>query len=136
MNNQRRQITQRSVIQSPYGDLDLEQNELTVISADGGEVVTTTTTTSLEIDGEIIHDVRSQIIGRCQVENCNRYLTTRTCRCCGNPACRMIMCLEHAKYHKAEGLWFCIPCYKEVRIKRFFLTLLWLIVRPFVRKVY
>ena len=134
-NGQRRAIVNRAHIRSIYGDLGLEQQEVTEISVDATDVQTTTTSQSLELDGEIIHDVHRQIVGRCQIPGCHRFLTARTLRMCATPTCRLILCLEHARFHRGEGLWFCHRCYHIVLVKRFFLTLAWLLFRPFVRKV-
>lgn len=125
----------RAVIQSGRGDISLENEEQTEISENASQVVTTTTVNSLELDGEIIQDIQSQIVGRCQEPTCSQYLTYRTFRECGNPECSKILCHRHARFHRAEGLFFCWECYKWVRIKRFFLILAWLIITPFVERV-
>lgn len=125
--------TERATIQSDNGDLTLEQEERTGISPDGGDVTTTTTTTSIEIDGEIIHDIRNQIIGKCQ--ECGQFLTYRTYRCCGDPSCNKILCHHHAKLHTKENNFFCLECYRSIRIKRFFLTIAWIFLAPFVERV-
>jgi hypothetical protein len=132
--SQRRTITNRTIIKSPNGDLVVEQEELTNISPDGGETTTTKTTTALEIDGEIIHDIGRQIIGKCQEPGCGQFVTQRTFRNCKNPDCNKILCCHHAKFHEKENGYFCFKCYRSVRIKRFFLTFLWIILFPFTRR--
>jgi hypothetical protein len=130
--SQRRETTNRSIIQSPYGDLVIEQTEQTEISPDGGEIATTKTTTALEIDGEIIRDIRRQIIGKCQEPGCGQFLTRRTFRSCKIPECNKILCHHHAKFHEKEDGYFCFKCCRSVRIKRFFLTFIWIILFPFI----
>lgn len=123
-----------STIQSAREGLTQIQSEETQISADGSQLTTQTNTTSLEIDGEIIHDILRQIIGKCQESDCGQYVTRRTFRSCGNPDCNKILCHHHARYHSKERAFFCQDCYKWIRIKRFFLVLFRIILFPFIRR--
>jgi len=121
-------------IQSPRGNMELTQIEETRISSDGSIITTKEDTTALEIDGEIIHDILRQIIGKCQEPECGQFLTRRTFRTCGNPDCNKILCHHHARYHSKERAFFCHECYKLIRIKRFFLVLFRIILFPFIRR--
>lgn len=129
--NQHRIKAEQRNIQSSLGDLYLEQNETTTISPTG-DVVTTVTINSRIIDGEKIDSV-SQILGQCQEIDCAQYLTARTIRVCGS--CERILCHNHAKFNRRENLYFCKDCLRSIRIKHFFLTLAWLIIAPFVKRI-
>jgi hypothetical protein len=117
-----------SALQNGY----FEQGVITEISP-RGDVITTKTRNSFATNGEIIHDPQSQLVGQCQT--CGEYTTRRTTRVCANPNCQLILCPDHCKYHEKEGTYFCLECFKAVRVKRFLLLLAWIVVAPLVERI-
>lgn len=133
-NHQFRIKRKRSRIRSDFGNLIHEQEEWTEITPDG-DIISTILNNSFELDGEIISDIDSEIIGKCQEPGCNQYLTDRTFRYCANPNCNLILCHKHARFNSKENSYFCEKCFRSVRWKRFWLGFSRIILWPFVKKV-
>ncbi|MCK5127316.1 MAG: hypothetical protein KAR42_13760 [candidate division Zixibacteria bacterium] len=132
--SQHRINRRRSTIASDDGTLTFDQEEKTEISPDGN-IITTVTDSSVELDGEIIRDISTQIVGRCQIPECRQYLTKRTIRLCSSVKCTKTLCHHCAKYDEKENDYFCRECHKQVKIKRMLLGTLRVILSPFVERV-
>ncbi|MEZ5357193.1 MAG: hypothetical protein R3F48_00090 [Candidatus Zixiibacteriota bacterium] len=131
---QQRINRKRVIIESSDGALQSDQDEVIMI-APNGSVLSITNHKSFELNGEIIHNVKQQIIGRCQIADCRQYLTHRTQRICSEPNCNIILCDNCAKYDPKSNRYFCKKCLKKIKRKRIALITLRIVLSPFVERV-
>jgi hypothetical protein len=127
MERQRRLKRQQAIIESEHGDISLFRETVTDFS-ETGHLTTTESHHSLIVGGENVRHP-GDIVGQCQEQGCNRFLTARTmvtCFCCCEVRCPIC-----AAFDDKTGVWLCADCYRSVRWKRFWSALRRLIFFPF-----
>jgi hypothetical protein len=120
---------QEEVIHDPGGDnLRFQQEEILIRTATGDFESITTFNSYILSDGQKVNS-HLEITGKC-VE-CNRFVTQHSARYC---LCGKTLCLSCSKFWKPEYRYLCADCYKKEKRKRFWAKMLYVIIRPFIRK--
>ena len=99
-----------------------------VFISGSGNVKTVDSADSVIIGGEKISS-HTQIVGMCMT--CSKYVTYFSKRTC---FCGKIICTSCSKWWEIEQRPVCQTCYKILKSKKFWKTLIWILLSPFVER--
>jgi len=119
----------RAVINDPGGEnLELSREEI-VTRTETGDFESLETINSLILkDGQKVTS-HLEILGKCV--DCGNYVTLRSMQYC---PCGKVICLSCSKFWKPENQYLCKDCYKKERCKKFWATVLAIIIKPFIKR--
>ena len=96
-----------------------------------GDIETVETDHSIILNGERI-STPADIVGRCQIPECSRYVTHRTAKYCFY--CGLVMCVRCSTWDETDERWLCPLCHRSLRRKRIRKAIVRALLSPFRRK--